>query len=137
MWPSVISEVILALTYSFPVSNRLFVAEGDRFVEADTAVFQWDTFGDEDIIAGVDIADIDLDGRMDLVVGHHYNSTVDFDTEVAVRLYLNASDGSGVRFIDVTETAGLVPLPTKAPHVEFRRHEQRRAARHRHVGLRG
>ena len=100
-------------------SNRLFVAEGDRFVEADTAVFQWDTFGDEDIIAGVDIADIDLDGRMDLVVGHHYNSTVDFDTEVAVRLYLNASDGSGVRFTDVTEIAGLVPLPTKAPHVEF------------------
>ena len=100
-------------------SNRLLIASGDTFTERETSVFDWETFGNEDIIAGVDIADVDLDGRLDLVVGHHYNSTVDFDTEVAVRLYLNRSQGDNAAFIDVTNEAGLSPLPTKAPHVEF------------------
>ncbi len=104
-------------------SNRLFIANGDRFTEVETDVFEWEIFGDEDTVAGVDIAnldlDLDLDGRMDLVVGHHYNSTIAFGTEVSVRLYLNRSDDREIRFIDATDAAGLIPLPTKAPHVEF------------------
>ena len=97
-------------------SNRLFLADGNRFSERDNSVFAWETFGNEDIIAGVDIADVNRDGHLDLVVGHHFNSTVDFDTEVSIRLYLNNGDAS---FTDATESAGLIPLPTKAPHVEF------------------
>jgi enediyne biosynthesis protein E4 len=103
-------------------SNRLFVNTGDgRFREADSEVFAWERFGDEDDVAGVAVGDVDRDGRPDLVVGHHYNSTIDDGRRVSVRLYLNRGpDDSGEPiFGDVTKEAGLVALPTKAPHVEI------------------
>ncbi len=103
-------------------SNRLFVARGDGgFREVDAQVFRWEVFGEEDDVSGVAIGDVNRDGRLDVVVGHHYNSTVEDGTRVPVRLYLNrGSDPSGTpRFEDVTEEAGLVGLPTKAPHVEL------------------
>ncbi len=98
-------------------SNRLFLSDGPGFfAEADSAVFEWETHGEEDDVAGASVADVNRDGMLDLAVGHHYNSTVDFGEEVAVRLYLNEGEGA---FRDVTEEAGLTPLPTKAPHVEL------------------
>ncbi|MGH9052615.1 MAG: CRTAC1 family protein [Acidimicrobiia bacterium] len=103
-------------------SNRLFVGGGDgTFREAPNQVFQWEVFGDEDDVSGVSIADVNRDGWPDLVLGHHYNSTVDGGQRVPIRLYLNRGpDGQGdPAFEDVTEEAGLVPLPTKAPHVEL------------------
>ena len=102
-------------------SNRLFVNMGDRFEEADGSVFEWETYGDEDTVAGAAVGDVDRDGRPDLLVGHHFNSTVDDDREVAVRLFLNdgVDDAGHPEFRDVTEEAGLTPLPTKAPHVEI------------------
>jgi hypothetical protein len=102
-------------------SNRLFVAKGDStFVEAAGAIPQWEVFGEEDDVAGVSVADVNRDGLLDLVVGQHYNSTVDFGELVPIRLYLNRGSDSGVPvFEDVTEAAGLVGLPTKAPHVEI------------------
>lgn len=103
-------------------SNRLFVSNGDgTFHEADAAVFAWATFGGEDDVTGVAIADVNRDALPDVVLGHHYNSTVDFGQSVPVRLYLNEgtnADGDPV-FRDVTEESGLVGLPTKAPHVEL------------------
>lgn len=101
-------------------SNRLFLGTGTGFTEATLPVFAWETFGNEDDVAGAAFADVDLDGRLDLVVGHHFNSTVSRNTEVPVRLYLNRTEQAGAPvFEDVTAAAGLVPLPTKAPHVEF------------------
>ena len=103
-------------------SNRLFVNTGDaRFREGDSEVFAWERFGDEDDAAGVAVGDVDRDGRPDLVVGHHYNSTIDDGRRVSVRLYLNQGpDGSGEPvFRDLTKEAGLIGLPTKAPHVEI------------------
>lgn len=98
-------------------SNRLFLSDGPgRFAEADSTVFRWEIFGDEDDVAGASVADVNRDGLLDIAVGHHFNSTVEDGTEVSVRLYLN--EGEGV-FTDVTEAAGLTPLPTKAPHVEL------------------
>ncbi len=97
-------------------SNRLFLGTGSGFDEASDDVFEWETFGPEDDVAGVSAADVNRDGNIDLVVGHHFNSTVDFGERVPIRLYLN--DGSA-SFTDVTEAAELTPLPTKAPHVEF------------------
>lgn len=98
-------------------SNRLFLSdEPGSFTEADSSMFEWETYGEEDDVAGVSVADVNRDGLLDLAVGHHYNSTVDFGEEVPIRLYLNEGEG---RFRDVTEDAGLTGLPTKAPHVEL------------------
>ena len=98
-------------------SNRLFLSDGEgRFSEADSTVFVWERHGPEDDVAGVSIADVDRDGDLDIAVGHHFNSTVEHGTMVAVRLYLN--DGEGF-FTDVTDLVGIEPLPTKAPHVEL------------------
>ena len=96
--------------------NRLFLGRGDgTFHPVDSAGFAWERFGPEDLVGGVAAGDVDGDGRPDLVVGHHFNSTVDQGRRVPVRLYLNRGDG---RFEDVTADAGLVGLPTKAPYVE-------------------
>lgn len=103
-------------------SNRLFVSDGSlAFHEVTNQGFEWEIFGNEDDVAGAAFADINKDGLPDLVVGHHYNSTVDFGEQVPVRLYLHRgmdTDGDPT-FEDVTEEAGLVGLPTKAPHVEI------------------
>ncbi|HSJ82174.1 MAG TPA: CRTAC1 family protein, partial [Acidimicrobiia bacterium] len=102
-------------------SNRLFVADGAGFREVDSTVFEWPPLGNEDDVAGVSVGDVNRDGTLDLLVGQHFNSTVDDGTRVPVRLFLNRGvDGSGnPQFEDVTEAAGLIGLPTKAPHVEI------------------
>jgi enediyne biosynthesis protein E4 len=103
-------------------SNRLFVAQpGGTFREADGGVFQWETYGPEDDVSGVAVGDLNRDGRPDLVLGHHYNSTLEFDRRVPIRVYLHRGldDDGTPRFDDVTDAAGLEPLPTKAPHVEI------------------
>lgn len=102
--------------------NRLFVNNGDgTFREADSEVFAWETHGNEDEVAGIAIADLTRNGRPDLVLGHHFNSTVDHGARVPIRVYLNdgVDDRGDPMFRDVTEQAGLVPLATKAPHVEI------------------
>ena len=101
--------------------NRLFVGDGDGFSEAPSDVFEWETFGDEDLVAGAVMGDVTGDGWPDLVVGHHYNSTVDFGEEVPVRLYVNRTPepGDAPEMVDVTEEAGLVGLPTKAPDLRL------------------
>jgi enediyne biosynthesis protein E4 len=102
-------------------SNRIFLNRGGSFSEGRSATFRWRTFGPEDDPAGVAAGDVNRDGRIDLLVGQHYGSTLDGGQRVPIRLYLNdGNDGDGTpRFRDVTEEAGLVPLSTKAPHVEI------------------
>jgi hypothetical protein len=101
-------------------SNRLFIGDGDRLVETSAAELGWEPIGNEDDVSGAAIADVNRDGWLDLVVGQHYNSTLSKGAEVPVRLYLNRTQdpGSAPRFEDVTVAAGLVGIPTKAPHVE-------------------
>ena len=101
--------------------NRLFVGDGERFSEAPSEVFEWEAFGDEDLVAGAVMGDVTGDGWPDLVVGHHYNSTVDAGEEVPVRLYVNRTrePGATPQLVDVTADAGLVGLPTKAPDVRL------------------
>ena len=102
-------------------SNRLFAGTGSGFTEVPGAVGQWETFGPEDDVSGAAIADVNRDGWLDLVVGQHFNSTVDRGSRVPVRLYLNETGepGGTIDLRDVTENAGLTGLPTKAPHVEL------------------
>ena len=99
--------------------NRLFVADGaGGFREANGDVFVWESFGDEDDVAGVATADLNRDGLPDLVVGQHYNSTLQ-GARVPVRVYVHRGVEDGLpRFEDVTEAAGMPGLATKAPHVE-------------------
>ncbi len=101
-------------------SNRLFVGTGDGVREVRSEVLAWPPAGPEDDAAGAAIADVDRDGWPDLVVGQHYNSTLSQGVPAAIRLYLNRTGDPGADPVleDVTEEAGLVALPTKAPHVE-------------------
>ena len=111
-------RTIGVLDYNLDGLLDLFIVE-DRYRGGSSRLFRNEsdlTFTDVTAEAGIPL---DVNGRLDLVIGHHYNSTVDLDTEVAVRLYLNRSQGDNAAFIDVTNEAGLSPLPTKAPHVEF------------------
>ena len=103
-------------------SNRLFVGtEGGTLREVASDVFDWETFGPEDDVAGVAIADLNRDGRPDLVIGHHFNSTLNTGSLVPVRVYLNTgvTETGDPVFADVTEEAGMPGLATKAPHVEI------------------
>lgn len=102
-------------------SNRLFLNDGTGFVEVDSQVFEWEIFGNEDDVAGVAVADVDRDGRLDILLGQHFNSTLDFDRRVPVRLYRNIgrSSSAAVAFEDITTGAGLTGLTTKSPHVEL------------------
>ena len=97
-------------------SNQLFVADGESFRPTDSSVFAWPPIGEEDLVTGASIADVNRDGMLDIAVGHHFNSTVDDGASVPVRLFLNRGEA---QFEEVTEAAGLVGLPTKGPHVEL------------------
>ena len=102
-------------------SNRLFLNQGGgRFTESTGAIPPWTTYGTEDDPAGVAQGDVNGDGRIDVVIGQHFNSTLDGAKRVPVRLYLNEADErGGVRLRDVTDAAGLTGLATKSPHVDI------------------
>ena len=97
-------------------ANQLFVADGESFSQTDSSVFAWTPIGEEDLVTGASMADVNRDGLLDIAVGHHFNSTVDGGATVPVRLFLNRGEA---QFEEVTEAAGLVGLPTKGPHVEL------------------
>ena len=67
---------------------------------------------------GVAFGDVNRDGLIDMVIGQHYKTP--WQTPIAIELFLNRGIKDGVpQFERVTEQAGLVPLPMKAPHVEI------------------
>jgi hypothetical protein len=70
------------------------------------------------MVCGVCFGDVNRDGLLDIVLGQHYSSP--WKNPLPVRLYLNRGvTGGNPVFDDVTDRAGLVPLPMKAPHVEL------------------
>ena len=114
-WP----DVFLAGRHG---GNRMFLNDGaGRFQElpATHGDFQWQ-YNDtpDDTCCGCTLGDVNRDGRLDLVIGSHFDRPW-FTGGVPVRLYLNQGlDQGQPRFVDVTESCGLVPLPMKSPHVE-------------------
>ena len=96
---------------------RVLRGGSDGFTVVDVPVLAWETHGDEDDPAGIAVGDLDGDGRPDLAIGQHFNSTVDGGRRVPVRLFLNRSSPGAVDLADVTDPAGSPGLSTKAPHV--------------------
>jgi enediyne biosynthesis protein E4 len=104
--------------------NRLFLNErgpsGRKFREPPGSpdVFAWKDSGGDDMVCGVCFADVNRDGLLDVAIGPHYQRP--WLTPVPVRLYLNRGIKDGnLRFEDISEAAGLKPLPMKTPHVEI------------------
>ncbi len=80
--------------------------------------FAWPTAKGDDMVCGVAIGDVNGDALPDIVLAQHYGAP--WKRPVANRLYLNRGVTGGTpEFEDVTETAGLIPLPMKGPHVEI------------------
>jgi hypothetical protein len=101
--------------------NVLFLNEGGKFRECPGSrkTFAWNLpKGGDNMIAGVCFGDVNRDGLLDIVIGQHFDSP--WKSPVPIRLYLNRGIKDGVpSFEDVTDKAGLKPLPMKAPHVEI------------------
>jgi hypothetical protein len=97
--------------------ERVLLGGPDGFTVSVQDSLRWELHGDEDDPAGIAVGDMDGDGRPDLVIGHHFNSTVDAGVEVPVRVFLNRSEGGDLRLDDVTAEAGVPGLWTKSPHI--------------------
>lgn len=98
-------------------SNRWFLGDGTGFREGRDSPLPWLLAGDEDDPANVVLVDADDDGRLDILIGQHFNSTIENGRPEPVRLFRNLDDGDGPRFTDVTEAAGLPGLGTKSPQL--------------------
>jgi enediyne biosynthesis protein E4 len=101
--------------------NRLLLNDGKgKFREAacSPATFAWPQAKGDNMVCGVTFGDVNLDGRMDLVLGPHFDHP--WQEPVAPRLYLNQGIENGEpKFEEVTQSAGILPLYLKAPHVEI------------------
>jgi len=99
-------------------SNRWFLGDGIGFREGEGSPLPWELAGEEDDPANVVLLDADADGRLDILIGQHFNSTIDDGRPEPVRLFRNTggTDGGPV-FADVTESAGLPGLDTKSPQL--------------------
>lgn len=100
-------------------SNRWFLGNGEGFEEGAGSPLPWKLHGDEDDPAHVVVDDVDGDGLLDVLVGQHFNSTIDDDIDEPVRLFLNTGidDDDQPAFVDATDRVGLPSLATKSPQV--------------------
>lgn len=97
--------------------RRAFVNNDEGgFDMFDVPAMEWDLAGTEDLAAGMAVGDLDGDGRLDVVAGHHFGST-DRDCRVAVRVLRNDSS-SGRMALDEARDVGIPALAVKAPHPE-------------------
>lgn len=97
-------------------SNRFFLSTPDgRFEESDrlNAELAWEPLHGEDWPCGAALADLNRDGRLDLVLAVHCETARN-------RIYLNEGLQDGVpHFRNVTAASGLPDqFPVKCPHVE-------------------
>ncbi len=101
--------------------NVLFLNEGGgKFRESPGSreTFAWTYTTGDDSTCGAAFGDMNRDGLLDIVIGQHYKRP--WMSPVPVRLYLHRGVKDGVpRYEEVTEKAGLKPIPMKAPHVEI------------------
>lgn len=103
-------------------SNRWFLGTGNGFREATTSPLPWALHNDEDDPAHVIITDTNDDGRADVLIGQHFNSTVDSGIPEAIKVFINdgpGGDGSGDEptFTDATDASGMPYFDTKSPQI--------------------
>ena len=92
--------------------GKFYEAAGSR------ELFAWKDSGDANMVCGVAFGDVNRDGLLDIVLGSHFRKP--WLSPQPLRLFLNRGNRDGtVKFEEVTEQAGLRPLPMKAPHVEI------------------
>lgn len=102
----------------FGGSNRIFMAGPDGFSEAGSSPLPWELKGDEDDPAHVLLFDANNDGHIDIAIGQHFNSTLDFGQPEPIRLFMNdGATGLDIRFDDATDVSGIDPLATKSPQL--------------------
>lgn len=97
--------------------ERVLMGGPDGFTVSVQESLRWELYGDEDDPAGIAVGDLDGDQRPDLVIGHHFNSTIDDGVAVPIRVFLNRSSDGELRLDEVTAQAGIPGLWTKSPHV--------------------
>jgi hypothetical protein len=92
--------------------GKFYEAPGSR------ALFAWEGSGDANMVCGVTFGDVNRDGLLDIVLGPHFKKP--WLAPQPLRLFLNKGIKKDVpQFEEVTQKAGLKPLPMKAPHVEI------------------
>jgi hypothetical protein len=101
--------------------NYMLIARGDgTYRRLAGNAFDWNPFTQqsEDWVGGAIFADLNRDGRLDLLVGQHFGSA---ETAGApLRVYINRGlQGADPVFSDVTLSAGLPKIFTKASQVEI------------------
>lgn len=101
-------------------SARLFLNSGGSFREVDASAFTLPSHHQVDESGGVAVADLNRNGRLDVVLGEHKHVALG-EGIPAARVYLHRgldSDGVPV-FEDVTEAAGIPDVTTRVPHVQL------------------
>ncbi|WP_436701364.1 FG-GAP repeat domain-containing protein [Nocardioides sp. BYT-33-1] len=99
---------------------RLFVNDGSgSFTEADASMFAMRTGGWNDESAGMAVADLNRDGRSDVVIGAHPYPGLTTVWPQPIHIYLNeGNDADGnPRFRDVTAETGIGAIDSKSAHI--------------------
>ncbi|MHA4844954.1 CRTAC1 family protein [Flavitalea antarctica] len=100
--------------------NLLFLNDKKgRFREsaATNKLFQWPGSGGDNMVCGVSLGDVNRDGFTDIVLGPHFEEP--WASPQPLRLFINRLKDGNPSFEEVTKSAGLNPIPLKAPHVEI------------------
>jgi hypothetical protein len=109
--------------------NRMFLGHaGGTFAEyMHNAVFNnpahWPTLSNDDWPVGAAAGDLNNDGRMDLIIGQHFASTLDPPAlPLAVQVYINlGTDANGQPlFTNMTAALGVPAFNSRIPHVDIR-----------------